>query len=173
MLQEYASIFYIDSSVRFLAGLDVLLDEVQRSPDDIMTFVEDNCSIFSVTHQFMFNFLPISRALAVNSSVQAAGIVYLRRTQQVSIPRGIFSLSLRNSGPRHLVTWHGLSRSLDRVSLHKWLYGWQRPKNSLCVVSLLSSYQPLRSNLIINEPEKRELDYTAIPIEFFLRSMFS
>jgi hypothetical protein len=84
MLLEVAGLFYIDSSVRMLAGLEALLTAVQRSYG-LVTFIEEQNSIFSATHERMYDYLPMSRSSAVDVNMRAAGLLYVHRTEQVPI----------------------------------------------------------------------------------------
>lgn len=84
MLLEFTGLFYIDSSVRLLDGLDALLTAVHASRG-LVTFVEDPTSIFSATHAAMYDYLPISRSSAIDVNMRAAGLLYVHRTKQVPV----------------------------------------------------------------------------------------
>ena len=82
-MQSHESLLWIDASIRFVSGNFEEASKRARSNGGIVLFGITGHSIFSATHQRLYEYFPIDIPTAMKVQMWEANAVLIYRTQQV------------------------------------------------------------------------------------------
>ena len=83
VLRTHKSVFWMDSSIKFVSGNMTDAMKLARSNGGIALFDASGHSIFAATHHRVYDYLPINRQVAMDRHMLGAGAVLMFRSREV------------------------------------------------------------------------------------------